>query len=135
MITEVRDPSIVNGFANHPEVAPLIGSDGTMDLSDAMREPNVLLFGEHGGFTFMWTAPGTFEVHVMLTRAGRGRWGFAAGKEGVRQMAARGATHLWACVHPERNEIGLFARMAGFADTGLRLDRDGTRWRIFNWKA
>lgn len=135
MLDEVQDPSVINAFANHPEIAPLIGSDGDLDLSEAVREPNVFLMGEHGGFCFMWTAPGTFEVHVMLTEAGRGRWGFDAGKAGVRAMADRGATQLWACIHPERGETGLFARMAGFADTGMRLDRDGVRWRIFNWKA
>lgn len=129
MICETHDPAIVNGFA-----VSIFGEDA--DLSQAVEHPaNICLFGAHGGFIFMWTAPGTYEVHVMLTPEGRGKWGFAAGKEGVRQMAARGATHLWACVDPERGEIGLFARMAGFSDTGMRLDRDGTSWRIFNWKA
>lgn len=139
MLEAVTDPAIINGFANHPEIAPLIGG-GELDLTAAVNHPaNVFLFGEHGGFCFIWTAPETFEAHVMITEAGRGRGGFEAGKEAVRMMAERGATHLWARIHPERNEIGLFARMAGFSDTGFRHELDAgegpVRWRIFNWRA
>lgn len=138
MIEAVTDPAIINGFANHPEIAPLIGG-GDLDLTPAITEPNVFLFGECGGFCFIWSAPDTYECHVMITEAGRGHSGFEAGREAVRMMAERGATHLWARVHPERNHIGFFARMVGFRDTGMRHELDAgdgpVRWRIFNWRA
>lgn len=138
-LAETRDPATINSFANHPDILPLITSRGDLDLTNAVKDPNVFLFGEHGGFCFIWSAPETFEVHVMLTKAGRGRWGFEAGKEGVRQMASRGANHLWARIHPERSETGLYARSAGFRDTGISHELDAGDgpivWRIFNWRA
>jgi len=137
MIRPVCDPAIINGFANHPDIG--LGGGAPLDLTQGIREPNVFLFGEHGGICLSWSAPETFEAHVMLTRAGRGRWGFEAGREAVRYMAARRCTHIWARIHPERREIALFARQAGLRDTGFIHELDAgegpVRWRIFNWRA
>jgi len=138
VICEVRDPAIINGFANHPEILPSIGGD-TLDLSGGVKEPNVFLFGEHGGICWSWSAPRTFEAHVMLTEAGRGRWGIQAGRESIAEMARRGALLLWARIHPERPEIGVYAALCGMNDTGETNELDTgsgpVRWRIFNWRA
>jgi hypothetical protein len=138
-LTETRDPATINGFANHPEIRPHLGGAGVLDLSAGLTDPNVFLFGEHGGFCFTWSAPETFECHVMLTKAWRGRAGFEAGRQARTTMAQRGASHLWARIHPERAEIGLYARMIGFRDTGTTHELDAgdgpVCWRIFNWRA
>lgn len=132
MIRQVCDPEVVNGFANHPD----IGSE--MDLSAGIREPNVHLYGEHGGISWMWCGPGVFEAHVMFTKAGRGLWGIRSGRQAIAIMAGRGARVLWARVHPDRPEIGVFAAASGMKDTGMRLDFDfgdgRALWRIFEWR-
>lgn len=139
MIREVFDPAIINGFANHPEIRPTLGGEGELDLSAGVKAPNVFLFGEHGGFCWSWSAPDTFEGHVMLTKAGRGRWGVQAGREAVLVMAGRGVRQLWCRVHPERREIAAYASLCGFRDTGMTHELDvadgPVAWRIFNWRA
>jgi hypothetical protein len=136
---EITDPAIVNYFANHPDIRPSLGGSGPLELNAGMKPPNVFLFGEHGGFCWTWSAPQTFEVHVMLTRAGRGQWGVAWGREAIRHMAANGAAHLWGRVHPDRPEIAAYARLCGLRDTGTTHELDAgdgpVAWRIFNWRA
>lgn len=133
MIAEVRDPSIIGRFANLT-----LGLD--LDFTQAAANPaNIFLAGERGCFAFMWTAPETFEVHIMLTVHGRGRWGFEAGRRALEYMAAQGMTHLWARVDPNRPEIAVYARRCGLRDTGLRLPSDlgfgPADYHIFNWRA
>jgi len=140
MICEVFDPAIVNSFANHPSIRPfLAGGDKPLDFTAGMGEPNVFLFGERGGFCFGWSAPGTYEVHVMLGLSGKGKWGVEAGRLAIQMMAARGMTHLWGRIHPERPEIAAYARLCGMRDTGetheLDIGDGPVRWRIFNWRA
>lgn len=136
MIRPVTDPGIINHFANHPDIHRA-GSD-PLDLSAGVSAPNVFLFGEHGGICWIWTAPETFEGHVMITKAGRGRWGFAAIREAVGFMADNGASHLWARIHPERRQVAIYAAHAGFKDTGtthtLDIGEGPVAWRIFNWR-
>lgn len=137
MIREIVDAATINHFANHPEIRPSLGGEGKFDLSAGVREPNVFLFGDHGGFCFGWSAPGTYETHVMLTEAGRGAWGVAAIRQAVAQMAARDASHLWARVHPERREVALYAGLAGYREVGshtLDIGDGPVAWRIFDWR-
>lgn len=135
MIRAIDDPAVVNGFANHPDIRPHLGSTGTLDLTPGFKPGNLFLFGAHGGFTFAWSAPETYEVHVMLTKAGRGRWGVQAWREAVQMIEG----HLWARIHPQRPEVAAYARLCGFNDTGAthQLDvGDGpVCWRIFNRRA
>lgn len=140
MIRPVNDPAIVNHFANHPDILPHIaGGRDSLDLTAGVTDPNVFLFGEHGGFCWIWSAPETFEGHVMLTRAGRGAWGARLIRGAVQYMADHGATHLWARIHPERPEVGIYAAQGGLRDTGTTHSADmgegPVAWRIFNWRA
>jgi hypothetical protein len=135
LIAETRDPAIINHFAAHPEIAPHIG--GPLDFTAAIRETAVYLFGEHGGFCYEWCAPGTYEGHVMLTEAGRGQWGLNAGKQSIRMMEERGATHLWCRIHPDDRRTALFVRWCGFEHVGdktLNHPEPGL-WRIFDWRS
>jgi hypothetical protein len=133
-VCETRDPDIINFFANHPHIAADIG--GPIDMSGAIRETNIFLFGEHGGFCFEWTAPGTYEVHVMITRNGRGVWGFQAARQARDMIEEMGAERLWARVYPEHKALALFTMKAGFKEVETRtLYSPGPSvWRIFEWR-
>jgi len=137
VIARVYGPAIVNAFANHPEILPDISDDGELDLSPAVQKPNVAHFGAHGGLCWVWTAPDTYEGHVMLTKAGRGKWGISAGRQSVAMMQELGARQLWCRVHPDKPHIGVFAAALGLRDTGqfnvLDAGQGPVRWRIFNW--
>jgi hypothetical protein len=108
-------------------------------MTAGVREPNVFLFGEHGGFCFAWHGPGVFEVHVMLTIGGRGRWGVEAGRQAIEMMQCAGMTHLWGRIHPDRREMAVYANACGMRDTGQTLETDigdgPVAWRIFEWRA
>lgn len=139
MIRSVREPEIINALANHPDVLPHITIDGNeLDLSAAVERPNVCLLGEHGGTCWIWSAPDTYEVHVMLTEKGRGFWGVKAGRLAIAEMARRGARHLWCRVHPEKPHIGAYAAACGMKDTGqthtLDIGNGPVAWRLFQWR-
>lgn len=133
MIAETRDPAIINEFAAHPDIAPDIC--GPIDFTNAIRETAVFLFGEYGGFVYEWCAPGTYEAHVMLTKAGRGTWGFAAVRQSLEMMAAKGATHIWCRVREPH--VRFFAIHAGFRDAGTQTLYHGDEpqsWPILDWR-
>lgn len=135
MIAETRDPLVVNRFAAHPDVAGHVG--GPLDFSGAMRETAVYLFGEYGCFCFEWCAPRTYEIHVMLTADGRGRWGIDAVRRSLAlMMAEHGAAHIWARIKPEARHIALFARWCGFREAGdmTLYTPEPEAWRIFEWR-
>jgi hypothetical protein len=135
MIAETRDPQILNAWAAHPDVTGPIG--GPVDFSDAIRETAAYFSGDHGAVCFEWCAPRTYEIHVMLTTAGRGRWGIDAVKRSLAlMMAQHGASHVWARVKPADRHIALFARWCGFreADEMTLYSPEPARWRIFNWR-
>lgn len=124
MIRETRDPAIINHFAAHPDIAPHVG--GPLDFTKAIKPGTHYHFGEHGGFCYEQSSPDNYEVHVMITRDGRGEWAWAALEESVALMQARGATRLWARVKPEDRHIAAFARRGGFRPAGMLGD-----WQIY----
>jgi RimJ/RimL family protein N-acetyltransferase len=70
----------------------------------------------------------------MLTKAGRGPWGFAAAKQ-ARDMI--GAERLWARIDPANKPLALFAMKAGFREVERRTLYQGEtphEWRIFEWR-
>lgn len=109
MLVEIHDPRVPGMWSSHPDIAPHVG--GPLDFTAATHA--VYLTGEHGCFAFEPQEAGVFEGHVMLARAGRGRWGFAALHNALRHMAGRGAERVW-CRVP-RPEVGFFARKGGFS--------------------
>lgn len=129
MIARVSDPVIINHFANHPDVA--FG----LDFTGAMRETAIYLFGEYGGFCFEWTAPKTYEVHVMITKAGRGRWGFAAALEARAMIAGMGAERLWARIDPAHRALVCFTARSGFREVERKVLYPGPKeYHIYEWR-
>jgi len=108
-------PDILNYFAAHPDIAPAIG--GPCDFTNAIRETTVYLFGEHGGLMFEWCAPDTYEVHIMLTKPGRGAWGYHATKEALRKL---GAGKVWARIDPNNRALAIHASACGFQRVELK---------------
>lgn len=133
MIAETREPNTINFFATHPEIAPHIG--GPLDFSEAIRETTVYHFGEFGGFCYEWTAPRTYEGHVMLLRQGRGGWGIEALKRSTAMMAAQ-ADLLWCRIKPEDKHIAWFARQGGYREAGTMTlyAHEPAVYRIFEWR-
>lgn len=137
MIERVCDPALVNGFANHPDIRPHVGGEGYLDLTGVVREPNVFLFGEHGGFCLSWSAPETYEVHTLIVPEGRGEWAFKAAEESRRIMVELGATHLWTRVRDGARHTALFTRKMGFRPCGtseIDFGQGPETWRVFNWR-
>lgn len=131
MIERVFTATIPNTISAAPEVAPFVS--GPIDFTGAMNPANIYLFGAHGGFIFEWKGPETYEVHTMTLASGRGAWVFRAARQALAMMADAGAAHIWARVHPDRDDIKALA-----VATGLRFacthSHDGVDWRIYNWR-
>lgn len=130
MLERVTDPAIPNYFAAHPDIAPTVG--GPIDFTNAIRDTAVFLFGERGGFIFEWCAPDTYEAHVMLTREGRGAWGWNAAKQALEGL---GAQRVWARV--DNRPLALFVRRLGFREAETRTlypAGEPVVTRIFEWR-
>lgn len=70
------DATHINRVVNHPEVFKWVSMPGidVLDLSAAVTNPdNVLLENEHGGFIFIRTGGGHYEVHTQFLPSGRGQ--------------------------------------------------------------
>lgn len=133
-----RDAGLINHYANHPEIRPFIGGEGELDLTAVIDDPHVAMMGEHGGFVLSWTAPGTYEVHTLITQAGRGQWAFDAAKQAIAHMVGLGATHLWTRVHPEHRHTAIFTRKMGFKPCGSVLTSFAGEtpqiYNLFQWR-
>ena len=136
VVRRCYDAKIPNQFAAHPDIIGNVG--GAIDFSGAMNPANVFLFGAHGGLIFEWKGPGTYEVHVMATEAGRGSWIFKATRQAMAYMDRLGAEHIWARIHPKRPEVAALAIRSGFKrccthvlDAGQGL----VVWNIYNRRA
>ena len=71
------DAEALNRTVNDPSVYPWVrgGTTGRLDLGVVAANPaNVLLVGEHGSMLYTPMAPGLWELHTQVVRAGRGAW-------------------------------------------------------------
>lgn len=122
---------LVNWFAAHPDIAPAIG--GPIDFTNAIRETTVYLFGEHGGLIFEWCAPDTYEVHIMLTKAGRGAWGIEATKEALGKL---NAWRVWARIAVHNRALAIHAAICGFKRVETKtlwVGDDPHQYHIYEW--
>lgn len=136
-MTPTKDAAVINHYANHPDIRPFIGGDGELDLSNAIYDPHVALFGEFGGFVFSWTAPETYEVHTLIAPEGRGQWAFDFAKLAIVHMVSIGASHLWTRVKPEHRHTAIFTRKMGFKPCGQVLTDFGfgaETYNLYDWR-
>ena len=47
-MTPTKDAAVINHYANHPDIRPVIGGDGELDLSNAIYDPQFALVGGFG---------------------------------------------------------------------------------------
>ena len=126
-ITRTFDCEEVNGVANDPAIRPHIGA-GTdwLDLSVLVENTcNQFLFGVHGGFGFIWTSPGVYEVHALVLPTGRGKWArFAADKalSAIREAEAR---QIWTRTPSWATHAQDFAREFGMRQVGGEVLLEG----------
>lgn len=87
MIKRTMDATFLNQVANHPEVRPWLGGEGSLDLTEAANNPaNILLEADGGGWVLHPIMPGVYELHTMFLPEARGRSYFAAAAEALRWM-------------------------------------------------
>jgi len=127
------DADRVNYLVNHPAIRPTCGGDITqpLDCTEIVSDhQNVFVGGEHGGFSFIWTAPRVFEVHAYLLPEGRGKWGFEFGMN-ARNYMAEHADMLWARV--DNPALRYFTMKAGFTPCGQNLIGAKT-YNLYKWE-
>lgn len=129
--------ALLNQIANRPDVRPSCGGDGRsyLDFEPVMAdEKNQAVVWEDGALLFIWTAPATYEVHVMVAPEGRGREAYRHVREGLDWMIGRGAERLWARI-PNAQVRHLAAQM-GFARCGtdvLDIGSGPVMYDLYQW--
>jgi hypothetical protein len=131
IIRPFRDIDTINRFANHPDIRPHIAreSDGVLDLTPQISNGmNVPLFGAHGGLLFLYLDPGTYEVHSLAVKEGRGAWFNAASEAAAHWMYT--ATDAVDIV--TRVPYGNVAARAAAKRMGMRYDFTRPKGTIFH---
>ena len=121
MLERSFDIAFINKLANDPTVRPHLGPEslGELDFTDAVsNSQNWFLMGKHGGFILVWSAPGVYEVHVMIEPEGQGSWAAKARQWVIDFAKANGAVMLWARIANTSRHVSYFARRGGMKPTG-----------------
>jgi len=134
MLERSFDIKFANETANDPAVRPHLGpaSLGELDFTDAVNDDhNWFLMGEHGGFILAWSAPGVYEVHVMIKPEGQGAWAAKARQWMLDFAKANGAAMLWARIARSARHVSYFARRGGMKPTGDTVNLFGYPHSIY----
>jgi hypothetical protein len=134
------DAGKLNELANHPQVRPTCGGDGSspLDFTAFVANPkNHAVAWEHGAFLFLWSAPQTYEVHMMVVPEGRGRDAYRMAHEGIDYITALGAERLWARIAEGHNALRHYTAQAGFTKCGtdvLDIGFGPVTYDLYEWK-
>lgn len=134
------DADRLNHIVNHSSVRPHVGGDPSvyLDLSHLIaNRDNYALLGEHGGFFFTWTAPGTYEIHAFILPEGRGPQARDLALAARDYMQREGATHLWTRVERGAENVRKFTLAGGLKPCGeqiLDLGAGPTTYDLFHWR-
>jgi hypothetical protein len=127
-------PAFLNELANDPRIRPMCGGDGPLDFSAFVANPkNHALAWNHGAFLFLWTAPQTYEVHIMVSPEGRGREAYHMAHVGISYITAFGANHLWARVRKGDVALRHYTAQAGFEHCGTDVV-DDVVYDLYQWR-
>jgi hypothetical protein len=130
----------LNELVNHPQVRPTCGGDGEsfLDMSPFVaQEKNHAMVWEHGAFLFGWTAPQTYEVHIMVLPEGRGSDAYRMAQEGIDYIVGIGAERLWARVAKDADGLRHYTARAGFTLCGtdvVDLGFGPVTYDLYQWK-
>jgi hypothetical protein len=134
------DADRINALANHPEIRPTCGGDGVspLDFSEFVANPkNHAVVWDRGAFLFHWSAPQTYEAHVMVEPAGRGRAAYRTARAGIDYLLAQGAERIWSRVAKGDDRTRHFIVAAGFRECGedtLDIGFGPVAYTLFQWK-
>ena len=118
------DAHRLNEIANHPEVRPTCGGDGKslLDFASFVSNPkNYALVWDQGALLFHWSAPYTYEVHVMVLPEGRGKDAYHTIKKGIEDVLSLGAERIWARVADGFDGLRHITAQMGFTKCGSDL--------------
>lgn len=124
MIRRTLDARFLNTVANQEDVRPWIGGKGLLDLSAIVSNPvNIALVTDHGGWVLARSEPGTYELHTLFLKAGRGRAYFDLAAEAMRYMFVSTDAREIVTRIPANNRGALFAAShVGFRERFGRKD-------------
>ena len=124
MIRRTLDATFLNTAANHPDVRPWVGGDGPLDLTAVIADPaNIAIEAEHGGWVLVRHEAGTYELHTMFLRAGRGRRYFEQAADALRYVFTASDAREIVTRVPVLNRGATFAAMrCGFVERFTRKD-------------
>jgi hypothetical protein len=132
------DAARINELANHPAIRPTCGGDGKseIDLTAFVADPkNYAMVWDQGAFLFQWSAPETYEVHIMVLPDGRGRDAYRMAEDGIAYMVDRGAERLWARI--SNGCVRHYTAQAGFTRCGtdtLDIGFGPVTYALYQWK-
>lgn len=123
-VRRTLDPTFLNTVANHPEVRPWIGGEGPIDLTaDLANAANFALQAQEGGWVFLRHEPGTYELHTLFLRRGRGRRCLEAWREASTYMFCATDCREIVTKVPANNLGAAFAaQKCGFVERFKRAD-------------
>lgn len=139
-LSRTYDAERINALANHPGNRPTCGGDGAspIDLSAFLSDrKNHAVVWDKGCFLFQWSAPQTYEVHIIVLPEGRGRAAYRKAKDGIAYIAAFGAERIWARVAEGHDGLAHYTRAAGFRHCGIDVLDIGfgpVSYDLFQWK-
>jgi hypothetical protein len=118
VIRRTMDAGFLNSVINHPDVRPMVGGEGEIDLQGLADNPaNVLLETEHGGFFLVRLDGGLYEAHSQFLPEGRGGHAVKAAKAGFRYMfAATDCVEIVSKVPADNAPADGFARVTGLTE-------------------
>lgn len=134
------DADWINALANHPDIRPTCGGDGQSPLDFSAfvaNRQNHAVTWDKGAFLFHWSAPHTYEVHIMVLPEGRGRAAYRMAAAGIAYMVAHGADRLWARVGPGADGLRHYTARAGFERCGmdtLDIGFGPVTYTLFQWE-
>ena len=137
-LKRLSDASFLNRLANDPSIRPTCGGDGVsvLDFTDFVSNPKNHAVGwDHGAFMFLWTAPQTYEVHIMVLPEGRGKAAYRMARAGISYIVAEGAERLWARV--SNDALRHYTAQAGFTRCGtdcLDIGFGPATYDLYQWK-
>lgn len=134
------DARRLNELANHPQIRPTCGGDGSsyLDLTGFVSNPlNHAVAWDRGAFMFQWSAPQTYEVHIMVEPEGRGRNAYLMAAAGIAYIVSQGAERLWARIARGFKALRHYVAQAGFSPCGsetLDIGFGPVTYDLYQWK-
>lgn len=134
------DAERVNALVNHPSIRPTCGGDGKsfLDLAAFLaNRKNHAVVWDKGGFLFSWSAPATYEVHIMVLPEGRGRAAYRKARHGITYMLEQGMERLWARISQDAHGLRHYTASAGFTRCGtdtLDIGHGPVTYDLYQWE-